>query len=99
MQGYFHGVRPLAWIIVFGDSIHNFADGITLGAAISHSLSLGLSMTVAIVLHEIPHEIGMSIVALIVLELSQRYQLSHFRGLVYKTLTFSFDIPPVLTCT
>ena len=58
-QGYFHGVRPLAWIIVFGDSIHNFADGITLGAAISHSLSLGLSMTVAIVLHEIPHEIGM----------------------------------------
>ena len=56
--GVFNGVRPLVWIIVFGDSIHNFADGITLGAAIFHSLSLGLSMTVAIVLHEIPHEIG-----------------------------------------
>ena len=59
LQGCFHGVQPLAWIIVFGDSIHNFADGITLGAAISHSLSLGLSTTVAIILHEIPHELGM----------------------------------------
>ena len=56
--GYFRGIRPLAWIIIAGDSIHNFADGITLGAAIAQSLSLGLSTTVAIVLHEIPHELG-----------------------------------------
>ena len=38
--------------------MHNFADGITLGAAISQSLALGLSTALAIVLHEIPHEIG-----------------------------------------
>ena len=56
--GRLRSVRPLAWIIIFGDSIHNFADGLTLGAAISQSLSLGLSTTIAIVLHEIPHELG-----------------------------------------
>ena len=48
----------MAWIIVIGDAIHNFADGLTLGAAISQSLSLGLSTTIAIVLHEVPHELG-----------------------------------------
>ena len=48
----------MAWIIIIGDAIHNFADGITLGAAISQSLSLGLSTTIAVVLHEVPHELG-----------------------------------------
>ena len=57
MQGL-RDIRPLAWIIITGDAIHNFADGLTLGAAISQSLSLGLSTMIAIVLHEIPHELG-----------------------------------------
>lgn len=41
-----------------GDLIHNLADGITVGVAVSQSLTLGLSTTFAICLHEIPHELG-----------------------------------------
>ncbi len=55
---YLLGVKPLAWLIIFGDSIHNFADGLALGAAISQSLALGLSTMIALVFHEIPHELG-----------------------------------------
>ena len=58
MGGYFSSIKPLAWLIIFGDGVHNFADGLALGAAISQSLSLGISTMIAIVFHEIPHEIG-----------------------------------------
>ena len=48
----------MAWIIILGDAFHNFADGLALGAAISQSLSLGVSTMIAIIFHELPHEIG-----------------------------------------
>ena len=38
--------------------MHNFADGLALGAAIAQSIALGLGTMVAIVFHEIPHELG-----------------------------------------
>ena len=55
---YFLSIKPLAWLIMAGDSLHNFADGLALGASISQSLSLGISTTIALILHEIPHELG-----------------------------------------
>uniref|UniRef100_A0A1X7VCS7 Zinc transporter ZIP4 N-terminal domain-containing protein n=1 Tax=Amphimedon queenslandica TaxID=400682 RepID=A0A1X7VCS7_AMPQE len=54
----FRQVRPLAWIILIGDLMHNAADGIALGVAVSQSLALGLSTAFAIGLHEIPHEMA-----------------------------------------
>lgn len=51
-------VKPVAWLIIIGDSLHNFADGLALGAAISQSLSLGVSTMFALLFHEIPHELG-----------------------------------------
>lgn len=58
MCHYLSNVKPLAWLIVLGDGVHNFADGLALGAAISQSLSLGVSTMIALVFHEIPHELG-----------------------------------------
>ena len=51
-------IKPVAWLIIIGDAVHNFADGLALGAAISQSVALGLSTMFALVFHEIPHELG-----------------------------------------
>jgi zinc and cadmium transporter len=41
-----------------GDSIHNFIDGIAIGSAFLIDLKTGLIVTLAILIHEIPQEIG-----------------------------------------
>ncbi|XP_052223793.1 zinc transporter ZIP4-like isoform X6 [Dreissena polymorpha] len=52
------GIKSVAMMVVLGDAIHNFADGLAMGASFSKSLTLGLSTTVAIFCHELPHELG-----------------------------------------
>ena len=48
-------------MIIIGDAMHNFADGLALGAAIVESLTLGISTMLALVFHEVPHELGESL--------------------------------------
>lgn len=52
------GVASLAWMVVMGDGLHNFSDGLAIGAAFSEGLSSGLSTSVAVFCHELPHELG-----------------------------------------
>jgi zinc and cadmium transporter len=49
--------RPdLAAINVLGDAIHNFIDGVVIGASYLVSPAVGVSTTVAVLFHEIPQE-------------------------------------------
>ncbi len=45
-------------LIVVGDTIHNFVDGVLIAAAFLQSPELGVVTAVAIVAHEIPQEVG-----------------------------------------
>lgn len=51
-------VPTIAWMIIFGDGLHNFIDGITMGAAFSQSILEGISISVAVICEEFPHELG-----------------------------------------
>jgi len=45
-------------LIVVGDTVHNFVDGLLIAAAFLQSPALGVVTAVAIVAHEIPQEVG-----------------------------------------
>lgn len=45
-------------LIVVGDTVHNFVDGVLIAAAFLQSTELGLITAIAIVAHEIPQEVG-----------------------------------------
>ncbi|KAA0199918.1 Zinc transporter foi [Fasciolopsis buskii] len=51
-------VASVAWMVIMGDGLHNFTDGMAIGAAFAQSISGGLSTTVAVFCHELPHELG-----------------------------------------
>ncbi|MBI2444684.1 MAG: ZIP family metal transporter [Candidatus Magasanikbacteria bacterium] len=53
-----HGVKPSAALVLWGDALHNFIDGIAIAAAFLAGPGLGLTATIAIAAHEIPQEIA-----------------------------------------
>lgn len=53
-----HAISSVGWMNLISDGVHNFVDGLALGAAWSTSISLGLGTSLAIFFHEIPQEIA-----------------------------------------
>jgi len=50
--------HPFSYVILLGDGLHNFIDGLIIAASYLVSLPVGIATTIAVVFHEIPHEIG-----------------------------------------
>lgn len=50
--------HPFVFMNLIGDGVHNFIDGLIIGGSYLVSIPLGIATTLAVVLHEIPQEIG-----------------------------------------
>jgi len=50
--------KPVTYLILFADGVHNFIDGLIIAASFVVSPSVGIITTIAVALHEIPQEIG-----------------------------------------
>ena len=57
-DGQEHYHQPAGTLIVVGDGIHNFVDGVLISAAFLTDLHLGVITSLAIAAHEIPQEVG-----------------------------------------
>lgn len=52
------GLTTRAYVILLGDGVHNFVDGIAIGASFINSTKLGIITSIAVICHEVPHELG-----------------------------------------
>ena len=54
--------KSVAWMVLIGDAIHNFLDGVAIGVAFTEKYPSGffggISTSIAILCHELPHELG-----------------------------------------
>ncbi|MCX6765922.1 MAG: ZIP family metal transporter [Candidatus Moranbacteria bacterium] len=50
--------HPFSYIILAGDTLHNFIDGLIIAASFLVSIPVGIATTLAVVFHEIPQEVG-----------------------------------------
>lgn len=57
-HGHHGGHGRAGALIVVGDTVHNFIDGVLIAAAFLQSTELGIVTAIAIVAHEIPQEVG-----------------------------------------
>lgn len=53
-----HKKEPLTYLVLMADALHNFIDGLAVGAAFLMSKELGIMTLIAAAAHEIPQELG-----------------------------------------
>jgi zinc and cadmium transporter len=51
-------IKPFSFLILFSGGLHNFLDGLTIASSFFISFPVGIASTLAVMIHEIPHEIG-----------------------------------------
>ena len=51
-------IDTVAWMIVLGDALLNFIDGLSMGAAFDRNILAGISISVAVMLEEVAHRLG-----------------------------------------
>lgn len=51
-------LKPVAFLSLIGDGVHNFIDGMIIAAAYLADIGVGMAATAAVILHEIPQELG-----------------------------------------
>jgi len=51
-------VHAVSYLSLIGDGVHNLIDGMIIATSFQVNISFGLTTTLAIILHEIPQEIG-----------------------------------------
>jgi len=57
-HNHHHGQKTAGTLIIVGDSIHNFVDGVLIAAAFLTDVKLGIVTSLAVAAHEIPQEVG-----------------------------------------
>jgi zinc and cadmium transporter len=51
-------IHTFTYLNLFGDGVHNFIDGLIIGSAFVVNINFGIATSFAIIMHEIPQEIG-----------------------------------------
>lgn len=57
-EGEQETLRMPTGLLLFGDGLHNFIDGISIAASFLADPRLGIVTSIAVFIHEIPHELG-----------------------------------------
>lgn len=53
-----HGEKPSTYLILIGDAVHNFVDGVAITIGFLTSTTVGITTSFAVAAHEIPQEIA-----------------------------------------
>lgn len=83
-------IKPVGYLNLFADSVHNYIDGLLIGSSYLINIQIGIATTIAVVLHEIPQEMGDFGVLL-------HAGFSRTRALLFNFLTASLAILGALT--
>ena len=51
-------LKSVGWLCLVGDGVHNFLDGVLIGATFATDINKGWQVTIAIFAEEFPHELG-----------------------------------------
>ena len=51
-------IHAVVYLTIAGDALHNFIDGLVIAGSFLVSLPLGIATALAVIFHEIPHELG-----------------------------------------